>query len=89
MRGGEAGRERGLPGKRLETTKGRWRSFLHMWACASVSNQSGGEKKEVHNKQSRGEGEGRKGGRIEYAYACTRKSLHCSLAAEVIQLARV
>lgn len=60
MRGGEAGRERGLPGKRLETTKGRWRSFLHMWACASVSNQSGGEKKRYTTSSG---GEREKGGR--------------------------
>lgn len=89
------GGKRGLLGKRLETTKGRSRSFLHMWVCVNVSNQSGCEggkkKKSYTTSREGGRVQGESGGagrRIEYAYACTWKSLRCSLAVEVIQLAR-
>lgn len=43
--GGGRGGGRGLPGKRLETTKGRWRSFLHVGVHECVESIRGRKKK--------------------------------------------
>lgn len=85
---GGGGKGERAAGETIRNYKGKMEIiFAHVGVRECVESIRG-RKKEVHNKQWRREGEGRKGGRIEYADACTRKSLHCSLAAEVIQLAR-
>lgn len=87
--GGWGGRE-GCGGNDLKLQRKMEIVFAHVGVleCVESIRRREGKKKEVHNKQSRGELEERKGRTIEYAYACRRKSLHCSLAAEVVQLAR-